>query len=363
MNCAKQDQPNSDLSVRLIEHALRQDVKLDKESARRLATLGLVPAIRKLDGVCRLIHAAHDEDLRLNFPQALRRVETCGGNADEAICRLHAGGVESRAGIVETVRYAADHGIAFTPRSIEKHVRKHGYEGTRRYVDKLGAIMDAASILRIDCSQARAIRRLSLAEGNVQDVVAGFAAEHRRRSDQRAVPCRVIVPPRDLQARANALAGCGCQRCRERLAAQLQVYIDKMISNPFFGHLDREEARAEANLELIRSIDKWPGGANFTGWFAARFQTTVRKIYASRPSEEDDMLRLDAPAVLADDQGGHLVPLGERIPDRTVDVLEIVLFRERVAEAELELRRQRADRGAEFTKRCSPAPAASTPAG
>jgi hypothetical protein len=74
----------------------------------------------------------------------------------------------------------------------------------------------------------------------------------------------------------------------------------------------------------------------------------VRAIYASRSAEEQDALSLDADGVLSDDDGGCGVPLGERIPDRSIDVLSIVLLRERVAEAALELRRLRAERGEQY---------------
>ena len=129
----------------------------------------------------------------------------------------------------------------------------------------------------------------------------------------------------------------------------MKPYISKMIAGPFFNGLDREEARAEANLELLRSVETWPGGSNFTGWFAARFKSRVQTIYRSRSAEEREMLSLDAPGVLANDDGGRAVPLGERIPDRSTDVLEIVLLRERFAEAALAQRQLRADRGEEFT--------------
>ncbi len=127
----------------------------------------------------------------------------------------------------------------------------------------------------------------------------------------------------------------------------MQRYIGKMIAAPFFRNLDREEARAEANLELIHSIETWPGG-NFTGWFAARFTRRVRKIYRSRSPKERETLSLDARDVLADDEGGRIVSLGERIPDRSVDVLTIVILRERLAEGVLELRRIRAERALEY---------------
>jgi hypothetical protein len=63
------------------------------------------------------------------------------------------------------------------------------------------------------------------------------------------------------------------------------------------------------------------------------------------------MLSLDAQDVLSDDEGGRTVPLGERIPDRSVDVLTIVILRELIAEALLQLRQARADRGEEYTNR------------
>ena len=125
-------------------------------------------------------------------------------------------------------------------------------------------------------------------------------------------------------------------------------YISKMIASPFFIDLDREEARAEANLALIQAVDTWPGG-NFTGWFATCFKRRAQAIYASRSAAERAMLSLDAEGVLSDDNGGRTVPLAEQIPDRTKDVLTIILLRERVAEAALQLRQIRAERGEEYT--------------
>jgi hypothetical protein len=277
----------------------------------------------------------------------------CGGNVEEAIRRiLAARRAEIREDISDTIQYAADRGIVLAPSSIGCLFRTRGRDSTRDYVDKLGAIMDAASLLGVNCTQALATRRLSLAEGDAQRVMADFAAECRRRSDRRTITCRVIIPPRALGERANAFAGCGCQRCRDRLAGQMQRYIGKMIATSFFRGLDREEARAEANLELIQSIETWPGG-NFTGWFATSFTHRVQAIYNSRSAEERAMLSLDAQDVLWDDEGGRTVPLGERVPDRSVDVLTIVLLRERFAEAALQLRQIRAERGEEYTN-CSP---------
>jgi hypothetical protein len=333
---------------RLIKRAARQSLTLDLASAKTLAPLGALAATRKLNHACRLIQAGHCEDLKLNFRDALRRIDTCGGDAEEAIRRMLNGGPEARAGIPETVQYAADRGVLLAPSSTCDLFTKRGANGTRHYIDKLAAIMDAASILGIDCTQTLATQRLSRAEGDAQRVIATFTAEHRRRSDRRTVTCRVTIPPRELKSRSNAFAGCGCPRCLDRLATQMEHYIGKMIAGPFFARLDREEARAEANLELIRSVETWPGG-NFTGWFAASFMSRVKAIYASRSAEEQGILPLDAAGVLSDDDGGRGVPLGERIPDRSVDVLNIVLLRERVAEAALELRQQRADRGKEFT--------------
>jgi|GEM_PF-5796571 len=333
---------------RLIKHAARQGLILELATAKTLVPLGALAATRKLNQACRLIQAGYYEDLKLSFQDALRRIDTCGGDVEEAIRRMLTGGPEARPGIPETVQYAADRGVLLAPSSICKLFAKHGASGTRCYIDKLASIMDAASMLGIDCTQTLAARRLSLAEGDAQCVILDFTAEHRRRSDRRTITCRVPVPPRELSARANAFAGCGCPRCGDRLATQLQHYIGKMITGSFFARLDREEARAEANLELIRSVETWPGG-NFTGWFSTRFQNRVKAIYASRSAKEQEMLSLDADAVLLNDESGLGVSLGERIPDRSVDVLSIVLFRERVAEAALEQRQLRADRAKEFT--------------
>lgn len=333
---------------RLTLHAAKQGVTLDTASAKDLALLEPPVSTRKLDGVLRLIQAVGDEGFELSARQALRRVELCGGDAEEAFRRTLAGGVELRPGVTDMVRYAADRGVTFTPRTVYELFRLRGRDGARRYIDKLGAIMDAASVLGVACSQILAAMRLARADGKAAKVIAGLRAEQRRRYDRRNAPCRVVVPPRDLTLRANALAGCGCSRCRDRLAEQMQRYITKMIAARCFASLDREEARAMANLELIDAVESWPGGPNFTGWFAIRFRHRVARDVMSRAPEERQMVSLDAPGVLADDEGGRLVSLGERIPDRTRDVLDIVLLRERLAERELERRQSRADRGEEY---------------
>jgi hypothetical protein len=337
---------------RLAERASQQGVELDDVSLHNLACLDDRAAIRKLESVCRLIRAACGEEIKLSFRQALRRVEMCGGNAEEAIRRMLAGGMEAREGVCETVEYAAERGIVFAPRSIYNLLNEHGLPATRRYIDKLSAIMKAALSCGMGCTQTLATRRLARAGGDAQRAIADLAAEYQRRVDRRSAVCRVPVPPRTYAERSNALAECGCQHCCDRLAVHLQSYIGKMIAASLFSGLEREEARAEANLVLMSAIETWPGG-NFIGWFTACFTSRVMNIYVSRTTEERRLASLDAPAVLADDEGGRIVPLGERIPDRSVNTLIIVLLRERMAEAVLELRRQRVDRAAEFTNRLS----------
>ena len=350
MRTVKRNQvPSSaDEVQRLVERAARHGLRLDPATAKALTALGALAATRKLNDACRLIRVGYYEDLELSFRDALQRIDTCGGDVDEAVRRMLTGGPEARAGVPEMIQYAADRDVSLAPLTVCKLFTKHGAGGTRRYIGELAAIMHAASVLGIDCDQALATRRLSLAEGDARPVIAAFAAEHRRRSDRRTIKCRVVVSPRELGARSNVFAGCGCPRCLDRLATQLQRYIGKMIAAPFFAGLDREEARAEANLELIRSVETWPGG-NFTGWFAACFKNRVRKIYASRSAEEQRTLSLDAAGVLSEEVDGRSIPLGERIPDRSVDVLMIVLLRERLAEAVLLLRQVRAERSEEFT--------------
>jgi hypothetical protein len=332
---------------RLIKRAARQGILLERSWAEMLSSLGPLAAGRRVDGACRLIKVAAEEDLALSFPAASQRVEACGGDVEEAVRRTLAGNAEVRAGVPELVEYAADRGITLSPQAILRLIRRTGHDGAQAHIDKLALIMDAAASFGQTCTQLSATRRLSLAEGDALRVVAGFAAEHRRRADRQTIECRVRTPPHVLRERANAFAGCGCPRCRERLAVHMQRYIGKLIATPLFRDLDREEARAEANLELLRSIEAWPGG-NFTGWFASRFANRVRDIYRSRTAAERETISLDADWVLTESERGRTVPLGERIPDLTVDVLVTVLLRERFAEAALELRRLRAERGEQY---------------
>lgn len=341
------DPAGPDDSRRLIRRAARQGVLLEHRWAEMLSSLGPLAAGRRVDDACRLIKVAAEEDLELKFPAASQRIEACGGDVEEAVRRTLAGNAEVRAGVPEMVEYAADRGITLSPQAILRLIRRTGRDGAQAHIDKLALIMDAAASLGRNCTQLSATRRLSLAEGDALRVIAGFAAEHRRRADRQTIACRVRTPPHVLRERANAFAGCGCPHCRERLAVHMQRYIGTLIATPLFRDLDREEARAEANLELLRSIETWPGG-NFTGWFASRFTNRVRGIYRSRTAAERETISLDADWVLAESERGRTVPLSERIPDLTVDVLVTVLLRERFAEAALELRRLRAERGERY---------------
>jgi hypothetical protein len=296
----------------------------------------------------RLIEAFHEEGFALSARQALNHINAAGGDPEEALRRRLAGSIELRPGVSDTVSYAADRGLIYAPSSVYELLRTLGKNATQRYLDHLGTIMDAASVLGIACSQHLASRRLGRADGNVAEVIAGFRAEHRRRQDRRTAPCRVTVLPRDPRARSNALAGCGCPRCRDRLATHMEHYISTMIAGRAFAHLDREEARCQARLEVMESLESWPGGSNFMGWVSTRFERIAAQERKSREEEERLTVPLDAAGVLADDAGGRRIPLEERIPDRTCDVLTIVLQREHMAELALAGRRVRAERGEEY---------------
>jgi DNA-directed RNA polymerase specialized sigma24 family protein len=343
--------PTHDHASSLIDLAARRGVPVSLTGARTLARLGNDRAQRRLDAVCQVVEASRENGRELTFSRAARRIDNCHGDVDEAIRRLLNGGAENQPGVSDAVQYAAERGVTLAPTSIQALFVKHGRQGTRGYIDKLGQIMDTASMLGISCNQALATRRLALAKGNVQHVVANLTAQHRRRSDRRSMKCQVLAPPEELAERANAFARCGCPRCVDRLANQMQRYIERMISGPFFAHLDREEARSESNLELIKSIETWPGAGNFAGWFAAHFKNRTLNIYGSRSPEEQEMLSLDATDISVDDAGGLTTPLGERIPDRSSDVLTIVLLRERLAEAALQQHQLRADKANEHTTR------------
>lgn len=227
----------------------------------------------------------------------------------------------------DTMRYAAYRGVELTASYVHSLSCKLGPQATRRYVDKLGEIMDAAATLGLDCPQTLASRRLSLAGGDAQQVIDGFATEARRRLDRQRAGCSATVPPREFRERTNALANCGCPRCRGRLALLMQRYIGSLVNSRLCDGLYADEARAEANLMLIEAAETWPGG-NFTGWFAQVFKSHVNEIYRSHLGERET-ISLDAEAVLHPDNGARTVPLYERVPDRTVDVLNIVLLRER----------------------------------
>ena len=128
----------------------------------------------------------------------------------------------------------------------------------------------------------------------------------------------------------------------------MQRYIARLSVAWFCAHLEREEAVAMAYLELTEALEAWKGGTNFAGWFGKRFERRAKEASKARLRDQQQTISLDAPGVLADDAGGRLVSLGERVPDRSCDVIDIVLIRERLAERALEQRRLLADRGEEY---------------
>jgi hypothetical protein len=236
-----------------------------------------------------------------------------------------------RVDVDEIIRYAAYRGVAFSPTYMCNLLRRLDRRGTQRYIDHLGEIMDAAAELGIECRQSLASRRLSIARGDAQCVIDAFAAQARRRTDRQIAGCSVPVPPRSHQECANAFANCGCPRCRERLAMHMQPFITRLVKSRLCDGLDSDEARSEANVELVEAVDTWPGG-NFTGWFRRRFEHRVYNFYAACTGDERHTISLNVEESLSNDRDGHIVPLYERVPDRTIDVLRIVLLRERAWE-------------------------------
>jgi hypothetical protein len=331
----------------LVELAARRGVTVGVGSAQRLNSMGFLHAKRKIEDVCRVVDAAAEEDLRLTFTSARRRLEACGGDVEKAIHRLEWGDLETREGMPEAILHAGDLGVNLEASTLYGLIRTRGREGTLEYISDLADIIDTACTLGIECPQTLATRRLALAGGDASVAIVGFRAQHRRRMDRLRYPCSAVVAPRGLRERANAYAGCGCPSCLRRLAAQLQGYIAKMVANSPCSGLTHEEASAEANRVLLISAESWPGG-NFTGWFSHAFKRRMLEIYASRSEEDERLLYLDAPQVLWNDGDGRLVSLGERVTDRTASVEDIVLQREQAAEEELKRHRDRIERIREF---------------
>jgi hypothetical protein len=327
---------------RLVARAARRAVTLDAGSLRRLQPKGYLQALRTVDHVCQIVHAGRQEERELTFAEALKRFESCGGDVSLAIRRLR-WAAETYPGMPEAISLAEELGVTLANRSIYSLIRERGLLGATRYIEHLAAVMDHAALLGITCRQSTATWKLGRAGGDLARVLDDLTEQHRKRIARLSSPCRVLVPPRDLADRTNAYARCGCLRCQGRLAVQMQPYIGKMIAARLCAGLDRDEARARANDELLTSIENWPG-RNFSGWFSSRFRLRVRSMRAAQREQRRMEISLDAPAVLADDGDGSQVPLGERIPDRTVDVQKIVLLRERVAEEEIARRRMRIQR-------------------
>lgn len=338
---------NEEERSRLIDRAAKQAIDLRQSDLKRLDCLGYFRAIRSVDEVCRLIRAGRGEDLEIDFSAALSRLDAAGGDMQLAVGRL-LWSIEFRPGMQEATRRAEALGVDLMPSTIYQRLRKSGLPATLRYIKGLADVMDHAASCGIKCPQTLATSRLSRADNDVSAVVADLDAEHRRRTQRLNSPCRVAVPPRPLAERANALAGCGCANCIERLTQQLDPYISKMLAAPFFANLDADEARAEAYEEVVESVDSWPSGNNFAGWFSARFKTRVQRIYSARTEAERTMLSLDAPGTLADDGIGRSVSLDELVPDLSRDVFDVVVDRLRLADFVETQRQARAQRAAEY---------------
>jgi DNA-directed RNA polymerase specialized sigma24 family protein len=334
----------------LVQHAARHGVVLSYADAERLLRKqDVLPALRAVQDVCKVIRLCRSEQLELDFGSALRHLRACGGDPDETAKRLLWGAPGARPGVAEASRHAVRRGIDLEPAAIDRLVRTRGLDGAMRWIDKLHAVMAAADDLGVECDLKNASWRLSRAKGSVEAVVADLAAIQQRRVDGLTAPCGVMVPPRDWQERANAYAGCRCRPCREKLVIQMQPYIGKMLTNPFFADLD--DARSEANYELTNAIDQWPGGTNFAGWFAGFFRHRVLHTYANREPEDRTMLSLDAPAIHADDRGGRVVSLLDRLADRSVDPAPVVERKLTIEASMTEKRRDREKRVTDYERR------------
>ena len=295
-----------------------------------------------------MIRVGRGEQMAITFRDALRRLDAVGGNLTEATQRLLCS-VEFRPGVQEAIKAADAYGVDIAPATLYKRILANGVAPTLRYLKDLAAIVDRASVLGLTCSQAAAASRLSRAGNDADAVLNDLEDQHRRRVRRNAEPCRVPVPPHDRRERANALAGCGCRRCQERLTRHLERYIGTMLASPLVADLEPEEASAVAHLELVEAVDEWPGGRNFAGWFSRRFETRVLTIYRSRKEDERYMLSLDAP--VRDSGDGRLISLWERVPYLSRDTFYVVLDRLRIQDRLDRLTRERAARAAEYDMR------------
>jgi hypothetical protein len=336
------DVSQEEISI-LVKRATRYGVVLPSTTADDLLlNLDLLPALRAVNGACKIICLNRSEKgSELSFAVALHHLEACGGDVNEASRLLLQGPPGTRTDVAEAIQYAADQDIDIAPSTIRRLIREHGQEGPRNHVDKLRAIMGAAGELGFECSQILASRRLSRAGGCTATVIDDFVAVQQRRVDRLAGDCLIKCPPQTLQERANAYAGCGCRSCSDNLVVQLQPYVSKILANPFYADLDRDEGRSEANVALAAAIDQWPGGDNFAGWFSGFFKNHVRQIYDARSIEERTMLSLEGSGVTHDERGSRSVSLIECLPDRSMDPAPIV---ERKLGIEYSARQKRQDR-------------------
>lgn len=210
------------------------------------------------------------------------------------------------------------------PASVRKLRRQRGDEGARAHIEALAAIvaqLRAAGLPSTTLSAANRLHQAGSADAAIERIRAAAArAAHRRNG-----ACMVGRPPTDLDRKWNALAGCACRKCSNQIALGLRRYTRVLISHAA-PLLPQPEAESVCDLALAQALATWRGSGSFTKFYSriaeCALGETIRDTIAW-----DALERLDSPIVRGD---AFTVTRVDRVPDRTIDVADIVIARDRI---------------------------------
>jgi len=206
--------------------------------------------------------------------------------------------------------------------------RKYGDEGARQYLRDLRRVMDAAATVGMPMTKAAAAARIRWS-GGPDAAIARIGQVQQRRRSRSTHTCRRRGPaPRDRVERQNALAGCHCRTCIADLVEDLGAYTGTVAARYAPYDMEPEDAEGEAMVALLTAIDTWPGRDSFAAFYAFKVRDHFAGVRAraSVQRRQAAVESLDKPL-----RAGEAWTLADTIPDRSIDVVTIVILRDRLA--------------------------------
>jgi hypothetical protein len=281
---------------------------------------------------------------RLPIRDAYRLLAATRRDFDAACVRLRAEAEARRRRRVRVeadtlLDLAAEQGTPVSRRTARRLASRHAHDAPE-YLRGLGRVRDAASRSGMRIDAASAALRITAAEGDAQLAIERLDQRARNRRLMEAKYCRAPYRSGSRDVRIDRAARCKCRGCFYKLWEELEPYTNTLIERHRRRHCrDRDrfevldDLRGTARQMLYEACLGWScndGFATFYGTVltnalnsALRVELAEIRGGGARPAS------LEAPLFY---DGLRPVTLADRVPDRSIDPLTILLAKERLEE-------------------------------